>query len=185
MRKGLLSWCLMIIVVGLFAGCAQQPEKIDEGNLESEYSSTNSMEDGMFRLSLYLANKQLWANEPIDIYSTLEFIGDTDTVTIWHGNPYIIYTLYDDQGVCYTNAIIQTVLESTTITKGDLMTFNFQKSGGWSTDDPNAEYWEAFYSDPELKLPKGKYTLSVGCAFGLSEEGQDYHSNIETEFEVE
>ncbi len=184
MKKILLKLFVLTILLFLLVGCNRLDNVETSGKSQPEYSSMNVSEDDLFRLSLYIVNKQLKADEPIEIYSTLEYIGENENITIWGGKPYIIYTLYDAQGVCYTEGLIFAVLESRTINRGEVRTFPFQKSRGWSADDPDAKYWEAFSSDPDLKLPKGTYTLTVGCAFDLTEDGQDYQNSVETEFVV-
>jgi hypothetical protein len=37
----------------------------------------------------------------------------------------------------------------------------FIKNGGYSGDDPNAGYWKAFFDDPVLRLPAGRWRLSA------------------------
>lgn len=42
-----------------------------------------------------------------------------------------------------------------------LYTIPFVKSGCWSNDDTDAEYWKSYYKDKELKLPTGEYELVI------------------------
>lgn len=54
---------------------------------------------------------------------------------------------------------------------GEPTEYPFGKSGGWSPDDPNAEFMELYHSDPALTLPPGAWridvtalgTLGAGC----------------------
>lgn len=51
-------------------------------------------------------------------------------------------------------------------------------------DAPDAEFWEDYYADNELKLPSGEYNLNAYCDFGLSERDFSYENKIEIKFEV-
>jgi len=48
--------------------------------------------------------------------------------------------------------------------------YPFAKSGGWSPDDPNAEFMELYNSDPALTLPPGTWRIDV-TAVGTIGEG--------------
>jgi hypothetical protein len=37
----------------------------------------------------------------------------------------------------------------------------FAKSGGWSEDDPNADFLRAYFADPELRLPSGTWRIDI------------------------
>lgn len=37
----------------------------------------------------------------------------------------------------------------------------FSKSGGWSEDDPNADFLRTYFSEPELTLPSGTWKIDV------------------------
>ena len=41
----------------------------------------------------------------------------------------------------------------------------FTKSGGFSGDDPNADFWHNFFADPELHLPPGEWLLTAEARF--------------------
>ena len=37
----------------------------------------------------------------------------------------------------------------------------FQKSGGYSADDPNAAFYRTYFADPVLRLPAGHWKLTA------------------------
>lgn len=47
--------------------------------------------------------------------------------------------------------------------------YSFAKSGGWSPDDPNAEFMEIYHSDPALTLPAGTWRIDVTAVGTLGE----------------
>ena len=61
------------------------------------------------------------------------------------------------------------ILINTTLEPNDEIKLEFQKSGGWSADDPNAKFYEEFYSEENLILPKDEYTLSVNLEYSTDE----------------
>ena len=44
---------------------------------------------------------------------------------------------------------------------GEPLVVPFSKSGGYSAGDPNAEFMEIYFSDPELTLPAGTWRIDV------------------------
>lgn len=47
------------------------------------------------------------------------------------------------------------------IPMGDPMVVPFSKSGGYTPDDPNADFLEVYFADPELTLPAGSWRIDV------------------------
>ena len=122
-----------------------------------------------FELKLYADKDTYTADEEIHIRATLEYKGPADTVTVWHGLPYIGFWI-SDGGDFETGGATLTVLTSTELEKGMLYEFPYKKSGGYSENDPDADFWRAFYAEDALKLPTGTYTVSVSGAFHVSEQ---------------
>jgi hypothetical protein len=85
------------------------------------------------------------ASEQIFILATLEYIGDEDTVTIWHGDPYILFSISDGKDF-NSDGIFAASSGSIVLSKAETYRFDYQKSGGWGADDPNAGFWEKIYS---------------------------------------
>lgn len=50
------------------------------------------------------------------------------------------------------------------------MVVPFAKSGGYSSDDPNAAFMEAYFADPELTLPPGTWRIDVSAFGNLGHE---------------
>ena len=133
----------------------------------SEISSTCTAND--FVLKLFADKENYTTNEAIQIWATLEYVGEKDSVTIWHGLPYIVFSITDGADF-NVDGMVLTVLTSTELNKGEVYEFDYVKSGGFSADDPNAEFWEKFYQEEDLKLPAGTYTVTVRGAFSRSED---------------
>lgn len=147
----------------------------------SEISSTCTAND--FVLKLFADKASYTTDETIQIRATLEYAGEKDTFTIWHGLPYISFSLTDGADF-NVNGMILTVLTSTDLNKGQIYEFDYVKSGGFSADDPNAEFWEKFYQEEDLKLPAGTYTVSVRGAFSLSEDVVNDDSGLSCQLQI-
>ena len=122
-----------------------------------------------FTLKLYTDNSVYSTDEAIKIWATLEYVGDENSITIWHGDPYIVFSITDGADF-YISDFIHDILTSTVLEKGEQYRFDYVKSGGWDTEGPDADFWENFFQEEELKLPAGTYTISVDGEFYLSED---------------
>lgn len=155
-------------------------EKMGGGSLE--ISNTCTAND--FVLKLFADKASYTTDEPIQIRATLEYVGEKDTFTIWHGIPYISFSLTDGADF-NVDGMILTVLTSTELNRGEVYEFDYVKSGGFSADDPNAEFWENFYQEEDLKLPVGIYTVTVRGAFSLSEDVVNDDSGLSCQLQIE
>ena len=140
--------------------------------------------DNDFELKLFANKASYTVDESIQIWATLEYVGEKDTVTIWHGLPYIAFSITDGADF-NVDGMVLTLLTSTELSKGEIYEFDYVKSGGFSADDPNAEYWEKFYQEEELKLPKGIYTVTVRGEFALSEDVVNDDSGLSCQLQLE
>ena len=121
-----------------------------------------------FELRLYTDKESYTTREEIRIWATLEYKGEADTVTIWHGRPYITFSISDGKDF-QTGGMVSTILNSTTLERGVVYQFDYVKSGAYGEDDPDADFWREFYQTETLKLPAGTYTVTVNGDFYLSE----------------
>jgi len=53
--------------------------------------------------------------------------------------------------------------------QGEAVVVPFSKSGGWSEDDPNADFLRTFFSEPELTLPPGTWRIDITTEGTLGE----------------
>lgn len=139
--------------------------------------------DENFLVKTYIKSLQFKEDEEIDLYSTIEYIGEKDSIDIWSGEPYFHHMIYKD-GEVLSGGLTLNILKKTELKKGEIYTIPFSKSGGFDEDDPEAAFWKDFYSEKALKLPKGEYTFSAATSFTLDEEQQE-KVQLKTEFIVE
>ena len=147
--------------------------------------STENVQDynKLFELNLYSDKQKYKATDTIEIWATLKYIGDSDQIRIWHALPYISFSITDGK-TFKTGDWFSTISTSTVLVKGKLYKFNYAKNGGYSADDPDADFWKKFYQEKNLHLPKGEYTVKVGGAFSIFEDTEKSYSNLVKEIKI-
>ena len=77
------------------------------------------------------------------------------------------------------------LLVSTSIAKGEVCRFDYQKSVSWDENAPDADFWKEFAKDPLLRLPAGTYTIILKGDSGFTENVMDHPSGLLCELEIE
>ena len=147
---------------------------------EKSSNTTVSTKDEMFELKMYLDKDTYTNNEIVNCYATLEYIGEEDNIVVYSSDPLVGFSLKDDKYFDggYT---VNDILMATTFEKGKIVRFDYVKSGGWTEDDPNADFYEKFFSEKELILPAGTYEISASIACSLNENdilGSQYKNSV-------
>jgi len=153
---------MMILMAGLLvfslAACTTAPGEVEETNAAA------TVVDGDFTLTITTDNSVYPADEVITCEALLQYTGDED-ITVYSSDPLVAFGI---EGGLFDGGFARNdVLMSTAFAPGEEKVLPFQKSGGWSADDPNADYYEAFYADNTLVLPPGDYTLSAVMDYSL------------------
>ena len=142
-----------------------------------------TVEDENFRVMTYIEKLSYKENEEISLYSTIEYIGHKSSITIWSGEPYFHHMIYRNEEE-FSGRITLSILKTTELKKGEVYTIPFSKNGGFSEDDADAEFWRSFFSEKELRLPKGEYDFTAVTSFTLDKD-QTERVNLKNEFKVE
>lgn len=184
---------ITLILCIMCSGCNKYNEIHDSTKTQGIYNNQKNedydvyvSDDGIFKLTLLVQKGPYFNNKTIDIYSTIEYVGEGESINISHGSPYFGYMLHNSEDVCFNEITVNTIYAITSINKDDVEKIPFSKTKGWGADDPDAEFWEEYAKDEELKLPNGKYYLKACCLFDLVQNDEDipYSNFIEIEFEV-
>lgn len=135
--------------------------------------------DDIFEMKLNIDKTAFKVGEPIDLSASLTYVGEEESITVWgSSSAKVIFTITD--GKDFTMDGIATMdLVPLKIARGETLEYPFFKSGGYSPDGQDAEFWKKFYSEKELLLPAGTYLISAHCNFSLTEEVVDSHYNGE------
>ncbi|MFN2483478.1 MAG: hypothetical protein ABR509_00880 [Candidatus Limnocylindria bacterium] len=146
----------------------------------------DSDEERSFRLDFQVDRERYVAGEPINAHAVLTYLGP-DTVTLRGPGTGLI-----GFGVDQLDGPITIFSASTTdcaphvLEAGRPMIQPFQKSGGFSPDDPNVEFFEAYFRDPVLRLPSGSWELVAGAGFYIGDCGPgDVQVSLTTSVRIE
>lgn len=155
-KKGPVLISLFMCIIVILTACVKNKEE----EKESPSNIIVSNKDEIFELKVYLDKDNYRSKEIIHCYATVEYIGEEDSITIYSSDPLVGFSLKDDKYFDGTYGA-ETILMHTTFEKGKTVRFDYKKSGGWSEDDPNADFYKKFFSTKDLILPEGKYEISA------------------------
>ena len=126
-------------------------------------------------------------SDAIRIWGTLEYIGENDVIEIWRGCPFMLFSIGGGGKIDFTDIVVgyQFLLQtSSVLERGRVYHFEFQKSGGWSQEDPNAEFWENFFAQEDLVLPAGEYVIALRGEFRLTKNTPEGASGLFAELKI-
>ena len=131
--------------------------------------------DGDFRLTIS-APRTVWrTDEVIELGATLEYFGTPRETTLrGSGSGPVVFSLVELTGERRMGAAYTSDCATHVIGVDDPIVTPYQKSGGYSADEPDAAFWEAFFADPELHLPPGQWRVTAEALF---DDGPDCTAN--------
>lgn len=162
MKKSL--WFLIVVLaLALLTACV--PMQIEE--VEETTIAESAVNDDFISLTIVADNSVYKADEVIECYATLTNMGE-EPITVLHSNPLVVF--YIEGGDYFSGSYgREDSLNRTTFVPEEELRIEFQKSGGWSADDPNAAFYKTFYEEKELRLPVGQYTLAAHLEYSTDE----------------
>jgi len=151
---------------------------------EHQYQDSVSCNKNDFEMNFYSDKKIYKTTEKIKAWSTLKYIGKEDNIKIYHASSYMLFSIIGKD--FRMDPTVNSIATSSSLEKNKLYYFDFQKSGGWSADDPKADFWEKFYQEKDLLLPEGEYTLIAHGGFLItSHAGKGIGLKCELKIKVE
>ncbi|MBM7564919.1 hypothetical protein [Paenibacillus sacheonensis] len=155
--------------------------------LERMASPKPSYRDDKFELELNMERTTYKKGEPIEASASVTYVGDQPNITVYGAKSFLVFTIHDGKDFNMDGASTAE-RAPTEFIQGRTITEPFAKSGGYGEDDPDADYWRAFYNEKELILPPGRYVLEAIVSFDLSEEvtkRSPYYGSVHTTVTVE
>jgi hypothetical protein len=119
--------------------------------------------DGL-SLALELRKTTYRANEPITAEATLTYTGAESSIVI-SGSSIVVFSVVDVSGTRDIGGGSDLSCQSKTFVRNTPTRYQFAKSGGWSADDKNAAFYEAFFGDPLFRLPEGIWDVQAIAEF--------------------
>ena len=146
------------------AGCAVGPAAPT-----SAPSSTSSQhaEDhqGSFQLVFELPRGTWKAGDAIDGVATLALVSGSGVDLGGAGNGLFGFDFAEVDGSRHVEPAWDTVCAPYRLEPGKPMTSAIKKSGGFSADQPDADFYRSFLTDPVVHLPAGDWSISAIASF--------------------
>ena len=191
-----LALCLMVIFAARISGMRQGEKIVDLGccvagivvrrtPLLGENSATHT--NNGFVMTLNSDRHVYSTTDVINIWATLEYTGSRSGITIWHGCPFMLFSISGGGEIEFGGIVdgMQIwILASSVLERGRVYHFDFQKGGSVSQEDPNREFWRNFFDERDLFLPPGEYTITVHGSFSLSDWATGSESGLVAEITI-
>jgi hypothetical protein len=181
-----LAAAIVALAAVLAAGCGAPPGSPAAGSPSSVEPATSNPStgtapssgpvgaadvDGPFRLELVLPRATWSTSEPVEAQATLRYLLPGTVELGGSGAGVLGYSALELDGTRRMDAAWQGDCARWPLGGGAPITTGLVKSGGWSGDDPNAAFYEAFFADPEYHLPAGRWLITAHAMFV---EGPDF-----------
>jgi hypothetical protein len=157
MRRGLSIASVVLVVV---AACGQSPEPSPTG-----LPFLVEGRDAGFAMSMRLGSDVVDAGAPIDLSAVLMWEGANPTATIWgSGMGPVSFGLTQIDGDIALGGIMTADCGPHEFKRLVPVAVPYRKSGGWTDEDPNADFYRSFFADPNdpvLRLPAGQWRVTA------------------------
>ena len=183
-KKIFLLGAIFCITLFTITACGTKTDEIPTDEILTDI--IEGRKDENFELKIYLDKNIYSTEEIIQCYATVEYVGDEESITIYSSDPLVGFGLKDDKYFDGGYAVSD-VLKSTTFKKGEIVRFDYMKTGGWSDDDSNADFYKEFFAEKELILPVGNYEVSASIDGSFDSDdmlGTKYKQAVKTAIKV-
>jgi hypothetical protein len=134
--------------------------------------------DGRFRLTFVLPRTTWSADEAIEGEAVLALIDDELAELGVAGNGPIEFIFKEVGGSREIGPAWDTVCDSARLAAASPIVRSIRKSGGYGDDQPDADFYRAFFADPLVRLPAGDWDITAVAEFmdGPDCASADQHS---------
>lgn len=127
---------------------------------------------GDFHLSIGSGRREYLAGEAVEIDAELRYFGPADSIELNGSNSGLVaFRIEQLDGDLATGPGWDDACQGYELSMDTPLQVPFEKSGGYSHDDPNAEFYRDFFEEPELRLPPGIWRISAIAHFAIGECG--------------
>ena len=155
MEENVIRVGLVFLLALLLTACGtkEQKKEIDADVLERMNNPKLVHQDELFELKLNIEKTTFSAEEPIPYSSSLTYIGDGDSFTVWGSHTIIGFRITNGLDFDMVGATTSE-LAATKLLKNKTVVYPFVKSGGYSNDDPRADFWRNFIARRNSFYPR-------------------------------
>lgn len=161
---------VLVALVVLLASCSTA--KATEPGTPSPSPLGAVARDGMFVLEIASPRDRWAGNEPIRLAATLSYEGSRQLRLMGAGSGLIAYTVTELTGSREMGAVRTSDCEPYDIGPDRPIKVDYIKSGAVNPGEPNEAFYEEFFSDPEFRLPAGRWRVEAWARFAVGECGE-------------
>lgn len=118
-------------------------------------------QDAEFTLSIHTDKATYRTTDPIVVAADLAFIGLAAEVTVFGDQGLVGFGVKQLDGHLEMGPASRLMCAQQKIGRLTPAHVPFQKSGGFSVDEPDGPFWQAYFADPLLHLPAGTWRISA------------------------
>ena len=134
--------------------------------------------DAQFELVITASQNRYRVNQPVQVATRLTYVGPKKQIKITHsGGGAVIVSLEQLDGPFDPGGGSDASCGGSVLEAGMPVDAAYQKSGGWSGEDPMADRYKAFFADPLVRLEPGAYRFTAHADFyegGCGEGGAQH-----------
>jgi len=151
-------------------------------NIQENTDPVAEYVDELFKISLHSLKDVYSIEEEVLIYGTIEYVGEEDSISIWHGVPFMNFSVKGEEKE-FIVPIELPVLKNSTLSKGEEHSFNMMKTGGYYPEMDDYEFWKSFFDEERMLFPEGVYEVRFSTSFSLDGD-VEYSANVIYSFNV-
>ena len=138
--------------------------------------------DGKFALTLTVGQDRYRAGQLIEAEAVLAYDGaQAEVVMRGSSHDLVGFGLRGGEPPVLIGPAFTSDCGAHPIAPGDPLVFPFGKSGGFTPGDPADAFAEAYFAQPELRLPAGTWTIGAGTTFYTGADCGDGLHSLSTE----
>lgn len=141
------------LTVALMAACGSSPTP--------RLGVDGSAQDAEFSLSLHADKATYRTTDPIVVSADLAFLGLAPDIAVFGDTGLVAFAVKQLDGNLEMGPASDLMCAQQKIGRLTPLHVPFQKSGGFSGEDPDAPFWRAYFADPVLHLPAGTWQISA------------------------
>ena len=162
----------LVLAAFLVLACASAPSTTDAARpLVAEGH------DAKFVLQIAATKERYSVGESIQVATRLTYVGPAPSIELGHsgGGP-VVVCLEQLDGPFDPGCGSDSSCQHSTMHVGAVLEAGYQKSGGYSGDDPLAAQYRAFFADQLVRLPPGTFRFRAIAEMDEGECGGTHHA---------
>lgn len=187
--KKAIKWLMLAMIFTVTACGTSESLPSTSGGEGKELTTKQEVTDGDFVYRLVTEKAQYDKDEDVILYAELEYIGDDESIKIYHAASPFYFNIYEKTRDYYISYAMNEPLIETELKKDEPLREDYRKSGAYSEHDDKKyvdfmkEFWQGKH------FPTGEYEVEGLADFFIyadekKEETKNYRIKAEVAFKV-